>query len=67
MAESPNIRPEPACASCANWMQITKAPHAGFCRLASWDRTTHSGQNERYGLMTTDLQVCSQWMDAHPK
>ena len=55
------------CGTCANWMQLSKAPHAGFCRIASAERTTHSGQMERFGLMTTDLQVCSQWMDAHPK
>ena len=55
------------CATCANWLQLATAPHAGFCRIASTMRTTHSGQSERFGLMTTDLQVCSQWMDAHPK
>ena len=55
------------CGRCANWMPLPTAPHAGFCRIASTMRTTHSGQSERFGLMTTDLQVCSQWMDAHPK
>ena len=55
------------CGHCANWMQLPTAPNAGFCRLASTMRTTHSGQSERFGLMTTDLQVCSQWMDANPK
>ena len=51
-----------SCGTCANWMQLDQAPHAGWCRLASGIKPNMGGVNERYGLMTTDLQVCSQWM-----
>lgn len=56
-------RLEQNCGACANWLQLDRAPNAGWCRIASGERTTHAGTAERYGLMTTDLQVCSQWME----
>lgn len=56
-----------SCATCRHWLQFARAPNAGWCGVASGERASHSGVNERVGLMTTDMQVCSQWMDAHQK
>ena len=53
---------KPRCGNCANWAQLATAPNAGWCKIASSQRATHSGQMEPFGLITTDMAVCSSWM-----
>lgn len=58
MATTSNAR----CGNCCNWMPLKAAQNAGWCKLASHERANHSGINERVGLMTTDMSVCTSWM-----